>query len=60
LKKIEYYSTLFNFLYEPNTPVLGYSTINGRWPGAKERGELEGRVTTLINEVLKAGGHVHF
>lgn len=26
--------------------------------GAKERGELEARVTTLINEVLKAGGHI--
>lgn len=25
--------------------------------GAKERGELEARVTKLINEVLKAGGH---
>lgn len=26
--------------------------------GAKERGELESRVTALINEVLKAGGHM--
>lgn len=26
--------------------------------GAKERGELEARVTTLIDEILKAGGGI--
>lgn len=51
-------TNLISFLWFPQTKRVMSLDIALLMAGAKERGELEARVTALINEVLKAGEHM--